>query len=198
MNVVPRQTGTTTSLILYSIYKIITSKTHYNIAYILPSVTMVRFMFYEFDSFLEYFCIEYNKEHTSVMSFCVSNYNIYKLLLDGNVIGCIFLSSISNLSNKLTFNERIYEDPTLFKKVDFMHLMYDIQQSNEITKIIHSSYAINSNNKIDLSYYNTKYTPFFLFWHINLLEYQERMLNILGKEIYVKDCLMKGKYYARI
>ncbi|QOE32520.1 hypothetical protein CPT_Muenster_348 [Klebsiella phage Muenster] len=196
MNVVPRQTGTTTSLIVYSVYKIMENKNKYNIAYVLSNKEFVKHMFYEFDSYLDYFCIEYNKEHSHEMTYEIHNNNKYVLLLDSNEIGYINLCKVSDSLYGYKFNERIYENPTM-TNVDVHQLMDEIYSLKEPSKIIHNSNMIHVKN-VDLSIYNPKYTPCFQFWHIDLFQYQQRMLNILGKELYTKDCLLKGICYARI
>lgn len=198
INFVPRQTGTTTSLAHYCFYKMYTNN-KFNIAYILPSSIYCLSTNAYIRTLLGKFVNEFNKTNSNKLDYTYTRDKI-TFTVDGVYIGQIkFYAGIKYhtlIGNG--YDEIILEDPFVVKNENDISDIIDWSiGNNKKVIVINNSYNLDledkSTNYIENTYNNIHYTPFFRFWHINIFEYQNDMLNRLGTDRFQRICLMKGK-----
>lgn len=198
INFVPRQTGTTTSLAHYCLYKIYTND-KVDIAYILPSAIYCLSTRTYICGLLGNFITEFNKSNTNKLGFTSTRDKI-TFTINGNYVGQIkFYTGIKyHVLRGHKYDEIIIEDPFALKiqNNNEIHdiIDYSVGNTNKII-LINNSYSLEdkSTDHLENTYKNIHYTPFYRFWHINIFEYQNDMLNRLGNDRFEKICLMKGK-----
>lgn len=197
MRVAPRASGTTTSLLYYELYKIFSTSGKYRLEHIVPNSIMLMHMRKWFSINIYNFVQTFNNVNPMIQLKFTNVSNTFKFYISGINIGEIILSSIRSDNHLYNCDEMVF-DAAINSNLDIpLYEQMILEQKPKRIVTVNSSFMVND-LKLENRYSQLKYYPFFLFWHIDILEYQIRMLNILDKYTYEDICLMKGKYDGRL
>lgn len=192
LNIVPRQTGTTSSLYSYMLYKILTSFINYNITHIISSNIKLRMALHDISIFSIDVIKKYNSDNNTSIKI-VWNKNKIQFIDENRIIGSIEMCGLNSNINSIRTDEIIFDADVIGTCCDNVCNIIDTSIiKNTKTTIVVSSEVLEMNSPIE-KYNFIKYTPIYMFYHLDVLAYQKRMLNILGTEKFQQQCLMKGK-----
>lgn len=197
LNIVPRQTGSTDSIYVYMLYRILSSTPRYDITYILMNTVTVRMAMHDISSLAMQIISRYNNDTGSSVKI---NWNKSKLqFIDGNnVLGTISMYSVNAPLRGILSTEIVMDCGVVIGSCgsDVCDIIDSSIIKNTKTTVVVSSEVLDISSSIE-KYHFIKYTPVYMFYHLDILAYQKRMLNILGTEKFQQQCLMKGKRDGR-
>lgn len=188
--VVPPRIGTTESIGAYTLYKILKSKERKS--FVISTPTSFRAnrqsMNFDFEKMISNinnnFDLKLSVMHTGSSSV---------IRCKSTVIGEILYRSLTDDSLRGFGRSEIIIDVSTFMRDEYFTTILDTIRYCSNAKVIINSRSLAFFSILD-KFPNVEYLPFFLHTSIDLFEYQETMLNILGIHKFKEYCLMKGKY----
>lgn len=191
--VVPPRIGTTESIGAYALYKILKSKERQSMVISAPTSfkANIQSMNFHFEKMISNinnnFDLKLSVMHTGSSSI---------IRCKSTVIGEILYRSLSEDSLRGFGRSEIIIDMSTHMRDKHFNAILDTIRYCKNIKVIINSRSLSFFSILD-KFPQVEYLPFFLHSSIDLFEYQQTMLNILGIHKFEEYCLMKGKYYGK-
>lgn len=188
VNVVPPRSGTTESIYLYVIDRILNTENRYDIILIGATNYASRTLASDLHKLSHNMTYRISEEHGVSLSVKLINGVLY-YFKDKEIIGSVRVMFDVDEMRGMRVDELIDDSPMQHPSIIYERLRkYGIVAKK--VKVLFDSFSYNS--KANFPGINLHITPIYVFYHINLLEYQKTVLNMIGMEKFQKYCLLKG------
>lgn len=192
--VVPPRVGTSESICAYAMCKILNSPTMIDVN--LATTSSYRINLLMFQTMIDRMIANLNLYNRSNDVVVYHQHSKSIIMKNTKVLGEVIYNILSEDRFRGRSREEIIIDAATYMQDEAAQAIMDLHRYGYNIKVMVNSRCIQDDSIFD-NYPYINYLPYFLHSNVNILEYQNVMLNTLGMDKFQNYCLMKGKYNER-